>query len=255
MNHNQSRLGKGSRVAQLNPRDYATCGSVLFLGFHPDDLDFHAAGLAATFTAAGVEVIYIIVTSGEANGKARIREKEQRQAALAVGVERVIFMRWKDNRLADEFRKGRLQKEMATMIRMLRPGAIVTFCPANLLSVTFGPEHPDHRYGALALWEAVYPEARQEEKLPWWKFWREPLPGHRVSEVLWFGDDLSAPYTANCFVAVERRWSEVCAALHAHESQWQGADIELKATARALRTAGRWQHEGLAEEYHRIMIP
>ncbi len=239
----------------LNPGDYAHRGTVVFLGFHPDDIDFHAAGLASSLTAAGADVVYVVVTSGEANGKARIREEEQRLAATCAGVQRVIFRRWRDNRLVAEYQKGRLQREMATMLRMLRPYAVITFCPANLRSVTFGPEHPDHRYGALALWDAIYPEARQEEKLPWWKFWREPLPGHRVQEVLWFGDDLAAPHDANCFLPIENRWAEVCGALHSHKSQWDGADIERKASARAMRTAKRWGHEGLAEEYHRVIIP
>lgn len=246
---------EGSHPEVLNPKDFAHKGRVVFVGFHPDDLDFHAAGLAASLTAAGAEVVYVVVTSGEKNGKARVREQEQWMAACAVGVSRVIFLRWKDNGLAKAYRKARLQKEMADMVRMLRPYAIVSFCPSNLTSVTFGPEHPDHRYGALGLWDAIYPEARQEEKVPWWKFWREGLPGHRVQEVLWFGDDLAVPHTANCFLPVDSHWTQICNALYSNQSQWDGADIELKATARALRTAERWGYKGLAEEYHRIVIP
>jgi len=239
---------------KMDPSAYANRGSVVFVGFHPDDLDFHAAGLAASLTMAGVNVIYVVVTSGEGNGRAKVREKEQRYSAALVGVDQVIFLRRKDNGLAKDYRSGYLQKLISTMIRMLRPYAIVTFCPANLTSVSFGVEHADHRYGALAVWETIYPEARREEKLPWWKFWREPLPGHQVKEVLWFGDDLVSPYSANCFLDVENVWRQVCNAQRAHKSQWQETDTLDKAAARALRTAKRWGYDGVAEEYRRIVI-
>mgnify|MGYP001317279447 CR=1 FL=1 len=239
---------------RLDPADYINRGSVVFVGFHPDDLDFHAAGLAATLAKAGASVIFVVVTSGEGNGNPRQREKEQKESARSLGVERVVFLRRNDLGLAEDFRKGRLQREMCLMIRMLRPYAIVTFCPANLTSETWGFEHPDHRYGSLAVSEAVYPESHQQEKLPWWKFWREPLPGHKVKELIWFGDDLAVPYAANCVLPVENVWTARCNALNEHKSQWSDQQIVLKVTERALRTARRWGHDGVAEEYHRIVI-
>src|ERR1700704_3843952 len=40
----------------------------LVITAHPDDVDFGAAGSVATWTDAGVEVAYCIVTDGEAGG-------------------------------------------------------------------------------------------------------------------------------------------------------------------------------------------
>ena len=40
----------------------------LHIAAHPDDLDFGAAGTTATLTAAGNDVVYCIVTDGEAGG-------------------------------------------------------------------------------------------------------------------------------------------------------------------------------------------
>ncbi len=254
----KSRHSKEEKVEDRNclePRDYVNRGSVVFIGFHPDDLDFHAAGLAATLTAAGVNVIYVVVTSGEKNGHVRIREQEQRQAAGAVGVKHVTFLRRPDGGLAKEYRKGRLQKLMNNVIHFLRPYAIVTFCPANLTSASFGVEHPDHRYGALAVWEAIYPSARQEFHFAWWKFWREPLPGHHVREVLWFGDPLVGPYEANCHIDVGDRRLEMNRAIAAHESQWDKFDMFARVTERCRLSAKRWGYEGMAEEYYRIVIP
>ena len=44
---------------------------VLVVTAHPDDVDFGAAGTVATFTDAGIEVAYCIVTDGEAGGSDR----------------------------------------------------------------------------------------------------------------------------------------------------------------------------------------
>jgi len=38
---------------------------------HPDDVDFGAAGTVATWTAAGIEVSYCIVTDGDAVASTR----------------------------------------------------------------------------------------------------------------------------------------------------------------------------------------
>jgi LmbE family N-acetylglucosaminyl deacetylase len=60
---------------------------------HPDDVDFGSAGTVATWTAAGTEVTYCIVTDGDAGGfddtprdqMGPLRQAEQRAAAAAVG--------------------------------------------------------------------------------------------------------------------------------------------------------------------------
>ena len=63
---------------------------------HPDDVDFGVAGTVATWTAAGIEVAYCIVTDGDAGGFdpnvprdeiPGIRRAEQTAAAKVVGVE------------------------------------------------------------------------------------------------------------------------------------------------------------------------
>ena len=56
---------------------------------HPDDVDFGSAGTVATWTAAGTEVTYCIVTDGDAGGfddtpreqMGPLRQAEQRAAA------------------------------------------------------------------------------------------------------------------------------------------------------------------------------
>src|SRR4029453_4838770 len=66
---------------------------------HPDDLEFGAAAAVARWTGQGKEVVYVLLTSGEAGmdgmapGQAGpLREEEQRQSAAIVGVSQVEFL-------------------------------------------------------------------------------------------------------------------------------------------------------------------
>lgn len=242
--------------SMVDANQYLALGApVLFVGFHPDDLDFHASGLTAILTAAGVEVIYVVATSGDAAGLRSVRELEQRQSAAEVGVTHVEFLRFKDGSLRKEFSSGRLEARLASTMRKFRPSAVVTFCPANLTTLSWGAEHPDHRYGAMAVWDAVYPGSHRDKKRGWLTFWRPFEQGHHVKEVLWFGDDLPSPYNANCYVPVDSVWDSVSRAQRQHVSQWGDAQPTIaKSTQRACRAAERWQHPGLAEEYHRVLL-
>ena len=66
---------------------------------HPDDLEYGAGAAVATWTAAGKEVSYLLVTRGEAGidgmdpvETARVREAEERAGAAVVGVDTVEFL-------------------------------------------------------------------------------------------------------------------------------------------------------------------
>ena len=49
-------------------RDDTDIQRILAIAAHPDDLDFGAAGTIALWTGAGIEVVYCIVTDGDAGG-------------------------------------------------------------------------------------------------------------------------------------------------------------------------------------------
>ena len=74
---------------------------ILVIAAHPDDVDFSAAGTIAGWTDAGLEVVYCIVTDGDAGGHdesvpraeiAPLRRKEQTAAAACVGVTDLRFL-------------------------------------------------------------------------------------------------------------------------------------------------------------------
>src|SRR2546423_11867831 len=48
--------------------DDAEISRILSITAHPDDVDFSAAGTVARWTEAGLEVVYCIVTDGDAGG-------------------------------------------------------------------------------------------------------------------------------------------------------------------------------------------
>ena len=141
---------------------------VLVVTAHPDDVDFGAAGTVATWTDAGIEVTYAILTSGEA-GEAfpdtprsevgALRESEQIAAAKCVGVTDVRFLHWPDGRLTPSLE---LRRDISRVIRQVRPERIL-IPSAELDLERIYASHPDHRAVGEAAIAAVYPDARN----PW----------------------------------------------------------------------------------------
>src|ERR1700683_1124727 len=105
----------------------AEIGRILVIAAHPDDVDFGAAGTIATFTEAGLEVSYCIVTNGDAGGSDRsvsradmavLRQAEQTAAAKQVGVHDLHFLGYQDGQV--EATLG-LRRDLARVIRLLLP--------------------------------------------------------------------------------------------------------------------------------------
>lgn len=73
----------------LTPLPDADWSRVLCVAAHPDDLEYGTSAAVATWTRRGVEVVYLLLTAGEA-GIAEIRlrafRRRERQAALPLGV-------------------------------------------------------------------------------------------------------------------------------------------------------------------------
>ena len=165
--------------------DFATDDGVervLVIVAHPDDIDFGTAGSVATWTRAGVEVTYCLVTSGEAGGDDRnqarahmaaVREAEQETAAKVVGVEDVRFLRYPDGRVEATLE---LRRDLSRVMREVRPQRVVTQSPERLWERIYA-SHPDHLAAGEAAVAAVYPDARNpfahpelllmEELEPW----------------------------------------------------------------------------------------
>lgn len=133
---------------------------------HPDDAEFFAGGTFAKWAADGAEITFVLATSGDKGSAdpemtseklAEIREEETRRAAEVLGVQDVVFLRYKDGEL---FPTLELRRDITRMIRLKKPDVIVTLDPTRFWYETRSINHPDHRAIGAATLEAVFPTAR-----------------------------------------------------------------------------------------------
>jgi LmbE family N-acetylglucosaminyl deacetylase len=197
--------------------DDAEVSRILVVAAHPDDVDFGLAGTVATWTDAGLEVVYCIVTDGDAGGHdpavsradmAVLRRAEQLAAAKCVGVSDVRFLGYPDGRLEPSLD---LRRDIARVIRQVRPDRVACQSPErNYLRLP--TSHPDHRAAGSAALDAVYPDARNQFAFP--ELADEGLDPWIVPQV-W----ISGGPQPNHFVDITGTFDRKVAALRAHESQ------------------------------------
>jgi len=134
----------------------------LAVGAHPDDLEYLLGGTVAKWVQAGCTVRFVMATNGDAGvhvpgitraEAALIREAEQRKAAEALGVEKVIFLGYHDGELEATVK---LRREIVREIRLFKPDVVMCFDPTHLYFPTF-INHPDHRASGQATLDAVTP--------------------------------------------------------------------------------------------------
>ena len=199
---------------------------VLVITAHPDDVDFGAAGTVAALTDAGVEVVYCLVTDGDAGGsdpnttfddRARIRRQEQTQAAALVGVKELHFLGHLDGSVT--YSLG-LRRDLSRIIRVVRPDRVICQSPERNLDRIYA-SHPDHLAAGESALAAVYPDARNPFAFPE-LLDAEGLEPHTVKEV-W----LMASPVSDIAVETTSQIPRKVAALRSHVSQvGDGGHIE-----------------------------
>ena len=117
----------------------------LVLAPHPDDEVFGMGATLALGARRGVEIHFVVVTDGGAQGSPAEREREARAAAAALGLPEPEFWRFPDRSLHpdDPALRGRLKAAVARC----RPDVVFVTSPVEL--------HPDHRALALAVQRTV----------------------------------------------------------------------------------------------------
>jgi LmbE family N-acetylglucosaminyl deacetylase len=183
---------------------------------HPDDVDFAASGTVATWTDAGIEVSYLIVTDGDAGGEADVpaqelaalRRGEQIAAAKCVGVTDVRFLGYPDGQVEATLA---LRRDIARVIRQVRPDRVVIPTPERNYERIY-PSHPDHRAVGSASIDAVYPDARNPRAFP--ELLAEGLEAWTVREI-WISGGPGMDHYVDVTDAFDRK----IAALQAHASQ------------------------------------
>lgn len=203
--------------------DDAEVSKVLVIVAHPDDVDFGAAGTVAKWTDAGVEVVYCIVTDGDAGGSdpsvsrpdmAVLRRAEQTAAAKCVGVHDLRFLGYPDGRVEPTIG---LREDLSRVIRQVKPDRVLSPSPDRNYA-RIGASHPDHRAVGSAALDAVYPDARNQFAFPE-LLADEGLEPWTVKEV-W----LMASPQAQHYVDITDTFGNKVAALRAHESQTGGME-------------------------------
>lgn len=227
---------------------------VLVITAHPDDVDFGAAGTVAVMTSKGVEVVYCIVTDGDAGGsdrtttheeRAELRRAEQTAAAKEVGVETIYFLGYPDGRLSADLA---LRKDLARVIRKVRPDRVL--CQSSQLNLDrIYASHPDHLAAGEAALCAVYPDARNPFAFPE-LLEAEGLEPHSVPEV-W----VMASTDPNVAVETTDVLDLKIAALRQHDSQiGDGSHIEelLTTWGRQIGASVGLKKKRTAEAFRRV---
>jgi LmbE family N-acetylglucosaminyl deacetylase len=227
---------------------------VLVIAPHPDDAEFGAGGTVAGWARDGKQVVFVVCTTGDKGTSDRdmtperlteIREKEQREAAGALGVREVVFLGHPDQGLEDtpEFRK-----QIVRLLRAYRPGTVVTSDPYRRYI-----SHRDHRITGQVVLDAVYPYARDHMAYP--DLLAEGLEPHKVRELL-FWDSEDVNFRSDITGTFHRK----AAALRCHESQ-MGEIARTLGTPDLeswLRPLSELLAEGedfeLAEAFHRVEV-
>lgn len=154
---------------------------VLCVVAHPDDVEYGASSAVAAWTARGVDVVYLLLTRGEAGmdsrtpvDAAQVRTREQVAGSRAVGVTRVDFLDYPDGVL--EYSLA-MRRDIARVIRSYQPHAVVV----GSWDVEFiaGLNQADHRVAGLATVDAirdagnrwVFAELLEEQLAPWSVRW------------------------------------------------------------------------------------
>jgi len=227
-----------------------TPGRVLAIAAHPDDIDFGLGGTIAHLTAGGSEVVYCVVTDGDAGGFdpevprseiPAIRRAEQRAAAEVLGAADVMFLGYRDGELTVSHG---LRRDIARGIRKVRPDVAVVQSPVRNIDRMYA-SHPDHIAAGEAGMQAIYPDARnpfahptllQDEGLEEWAVPQTWIVGY--PEPTWFRDITDV---------LDRK----VAALRAHESQTAHMDIEagLREWGGAMALAGGLPEGAVAEAF------
>ena len=206
---------------------------------HPDDAEIGCGGTVSKWVSERTRVVYVLCTNGDKGTSDRdmtserlaaLREEEQAQAAAALGVKEVVYLRHPDGGLEDstEFRE-----QLVRGIRAHRPDTV--FCPDPFRQSFY--LHRDHRICGQVTLDAVFPFARDHLHFPD-HLQVDGLEPHKVGEILMWGTE--APDT---FVDITETIDLKIAALLKHATQVAGAgsdrDVDEFVKANASRMGQR----------------
>jgi len=230
---------------------------ILAIGAHPDDNDFGFGATVAKATKAGARVIYLLATKGQRGSSdknltqeklARIRSKEQKEAAKVLGVESVNFLQYCDGEVVPDMK---LKEQVVRFIRKYKPDIVFGMDPSRFFFKEYGfINHSDHRAIGEATLDAVYPLARDLLSFP--EHRKIGLNPHKVKELLM---PSFLPSDANYFIDVKDTFETKIKALSCHKSQIKNIkELSQRMGARAA-VIGKKAGFKFAEAFVRLRLP
>jgi LmbE family N-acetylglucosaminyl deacetylase len=222
----------------------------LVIAAHPDDADFGAAGTAHLWTKQGWDFYYLVCTDGSKGTEdpsltpdrlVPMRQREQRAAAEHLGVKDVFFL---EGQIDGELTYTReLLGGIVRVIRQLKPYAVFTHEPSEVVIRNAFINHSDHRTTGLAAIDAVYPSARDRLNFP--EHLDEGLEPHKVKEIFIWGSE-RAEFIVDISEAVETKIQ----ALLRHTSQFGEGEDFLK----FVRERWRGEDGRYTERFRRVVL-
>jgi len=215
---------------------YFTPKVVLAVGAHADDIDITCGGSLARWAAEGAEVYYLVLTDSSCGSDDETmtreqltaqRQGEQRAAAQLIGAKEVLFGDACDGTL--EVTQD-LKRDIARVIRQVKPDTVITFDPTVIYDTEFGMiNHTDHRAAGQATIDAFYPLARDRLSVPG-LLEEEHLAPHKTPHLLLtnFGEQ-------NYFVDISETFEKKIDAIMLHASQF-GTDRDRMSSLLAERS-------------------
>ena len=221
---------------------------------HPDDAEGGCGATMAKWIAeSGAKVVILMSTNGNKGtgdrsftpeSLAATREIEQQNAANAIGVAEVVFLRHGDGELEDTYE---YRGEVVRQIRKHKPEVIFGIDPYRVTSHT----HRDHRHSGQAALDAAFSYAWSYLDFPE-QITEEGLQPHRVREALLWGSE-----RPDTFIAITEKHIHLkAAALGEHVSQISArtAAQRLERMTEGCRLQGERCGVPYAEGFRRIQF-
>lgn len=226
---------------------------------HPDDAEVWAGGVISKWVRAGAEVRCVLCTDGSKGTQdaeihpselAKIRGREQLEAADILGISNVVMLGRPDGELEDT---ADFRKDLVRQIRLFKPDVVLATEPYRRNMQW----HRDHRIAGQVALDAVFPYARDHLHFGD-LFANEGIEPHKTAAIMFWGSE-----NPNAFFDIADNFDTKLRAVLAHRTQTgQRTDDEMRtfihARAQEAAAAGNSSDDddvtglALAEAFRRV---